>query len=253
MKRSWKLPSAFSRKRLVLVEHQLRAVHLRVGVGKPVVPDEGHPLDQLLVGADHAIQPPAVVIAPGVSRVRAVRLFVRSAPGRSAPLRPDGRVRPYTTCCSGCPASASASPGRGPKPARHSSRCAPAVLSGAPSEATGALDGGGGVAGAVGSATAAAASACGRLPLWRRWCLCLRPRLGCRCSALERPFPPSGWPCPPCVASRCPAACARRPARSCLAGRPPARVGAAPGMPGSRSCDVRGALAASPAHPPACH
>ena len=51
---------------VVLVEHLLLAVHLLVGVGKPVVPDERHPLYELLVGADHTVKPPAVVLAPGV-------------------------------------------------------------------------------------------------------------------------------------------------------------------------------------------
>ena len=66
---------------LVLVEHLLLAVDLVVGVGEPVVPDERHPLDELLVGAHHPIQPPAVIVAPAVGRRERVAVAV-------------GRVRP---------------------------------------------------------------------------------------------------------------------------------------------------------------
>jgi hypothetical protein len=51
---------------VVLLEHQPLAVDLFVGVGEPVVPDERHLLYQLLVGANHAIEPPGVISAPFV-------------------------------------------------------------------------------------------------------------------------------------------------------------------------------------------
>ena len=38
--------------------------------------DERHPLDELLVGADHAVQPPAVVLAPGVVGGERIAVFV---------------------------------------------------------------------------------------------------------------------------------------------------------------------------------
>ena len=51
---------------LVLVEHQALLADAVVGGGEPVVPDQRHALDQRLVGADHAVEPPEVVVAPGV-------------------------------------------------------------------------------------------------------------------------------------------------------------------------------------------
>ena len=69
---------------LVLIEHQLLAVDLVVGVREPVVEDERHPLHQLLVGAHHAVEPPAVVIAPGVRRFERVAFFVDRFRARSA-------------------------------------------------------------------------------------------------------------------------------------------------------------------------
>ena len=38
--------------------------------------DESHPLDQLLIGADHAVQPPAVIFAPGVGRIERFARFI---------------------------------------------------------------------------------------------------------------------------------------------------------------------------------
>jgi len=52
---------------LVLVEHQTLLSDGVVRGGEPVVPDERHSLDQRLVGADHAIEEPEVVVAVEVS------------------------------------------------------------------------------------------------------------------------------------------------------------------------------------------
>ena len=64
----------------VLAQHQ----PLRGAVDrgrKPAVPDERHPLLQRLVGADHAVEPPAVVIAP---HLRGVQGTSAGAVGRAA-------------------------------------------------------------------------------------------------------------------------------------------------------------------------
>ena len=50
----------------VLVDHQPLGVDALVAGREPVVPGERHPLDQLVVRADHAVEPPAVVVAPDV-------------------------------------------------------------------------------------------------------------------------------------------------------------------------------------------
>ena len=49
---------------LVLVEHELLRADAVVRGREPVVPDEGHPLDELLVRAHHAVEPPEVVVPP---------------------------------------------------------------------------------------------------------------------------------------------------------------------------------------------
>ena len=51
-------------KEVVLIQHSPLAVDLVVGVRKPVVPDEGHPLRELLIGSEHPVEPPAVVMTP---------------------------------------------------------------------------------------------------------------------------------------------------------------------------------------------
>jgi len=53
---------------VVLGEHELLRPHAGVRGGEPVVPDERHPLDELPVRAHHAVEPPEVVVAPGVAR-----------------------------------------------------------------------------------------------------------------------------------------------------------------------------------------
>ena len=72
---------------------------------------------------------------------------------------PAGRVRLCTTASIGWPASASAWPGAGPKPARHSIRCACASVIGALSVGAGALDGAGACSGIAGGAAAPASPA----------------------------------------------------------------------------------------------
>ena len=81
-------------KQFVLVEHPLLAVDLFVGVGEPVVPDERHPLDEPLVGSDHPIKPPAVVLAPGVGRVERLAFVVgrRGAVQRGRAAQPRHRM-----------------------------------------------------------------------------------------------------------------------------------------------------------------
>ena len=91
---------------------------------EPVVEDQRHPLDQRLVGADHAVEPPEVVVAPGVGGGDRVAVVVdRRRPGAGWRRRWAGsatarrRRRPSEASCS-------AWPGTGPKPARFSSRSA---------------------------------------------------------------------------------------------------------------------------------
>jgi hypothetical protein len=66
---------------LVLLDHHALVADLLVAGGEPVVPDERHPLDQRLVAAHHAVEPPEVVVAPGVVRRERVAVLVaRSGP-----------------------------------------------------------------------------------------------------------------------------------------------------------------------------
>ena len=55
------------------------------------MPDERHPLDELLVGADHAVEPPAVVLAPGVGGCERVAFVVGRR--RAVQRRRAGRAR----------------------------------------------------------------------------------------------------------------------------------------------------------------
>ena len=50
----------------VLREHQLLRADAVVRGREPVVPDEGHPLDERAVRAHHPVEPPEVVVAVGV-------------------------------------------------------------------------------------------------------------------------------------------------------------------------------------------
>ena len=78
---------------LVLVEHQCGV--RRVDRGRePAVPDQGHPLDQLVAGADHAIKPPAVVVPPDAGWIQRAALPVaRGSPRQLCrPRRPRQRA-----------------------------------------------------------------------------------------------------------------------------------------------------------------
>ena len=61
---------------LVLVEHQPLRADALVRGREPVVPDERHPLDQRARGPHHPVEPPEVVLAPGVVRVERMALVV---------------------------------------------------------------------------------------------------------------------------------------------------------------------------------
>ena len=60
----------------VLVEHELLRADPGVRGREPVVPDERHPLDQLPVRPDHAVEPPEVVVPPRVLRRERVAVVV---------------------------------------------------------------------------------------------------------------------------------------------------------------------------------
>ena len=67
----------------VLAQHQpLRDAGL--GGREPVVPDERHPLDQRRLRADHAVQPPQVVVAPRVARRERPAVDARARARRAA-------------------------------------------------------------------------------------------------------------------------------------------------------------------------
>ena len=55
-------------KEVVLAEHQPLRPDALVRRGEPVVPDERHPLDERSARAHHPVEPPEVVVAPGVGR-----------------------------------------------------------------------------------------------------------------------------------------------------------------------------------------
>jgi hypothetical protein len=61
---------------LVLREHQLLGADAGVGGREPVVPDERHALDERTARAHHAVEPPEVVVAPGVVRRQPVLVVV---------------------------------------------------------------------------------------------------------------------------------------------------------------------------------
>ena len=66
---------------LVLVQHQPLRADAGVRGRKPVVPDQRHPLDEGPRGSHHPVEPPEVVLAPGVEGCeRPALLVVRSMP-----------------------------------------------------------------------------------------------------------------------------------------------------------------------------
>ena len=108
---------------LVLIQHQPLRVDAAVRGREPVVPDERHPLDERARRAHHPVEPPDVVVAPRVvGRERSSLLVLRR--GADEPLGAGMGQRLETAPSSPSAASASASPFRGPKPARQSSRSA---------------------------------------------------------------------------------------------------------------------------------
>ena len=78
-------------------EHQLLRADAVGRGGEPVVPDERHPLDERARGADHPVEPPEVVVAPGVvGRERAALVVVRRRAderSRAAAASASGRRR----------------------------------------------------------------------------------------------------------------------------------------------------------------
>ncbi len=75
---------------LVLVQHQPLRADAGVRRREPVVPDERHALDERARRAHHAVEPPAVVLAPRVIRSERVALFIG---GRCADELLTARVR----------------------------------------------------------------------------------------------------------------------------------------------------------------
>ena len=78
---------------LVLLDHQLLAADAFVRRREPVVPDERHPLDERAARAHHPVEPPAVILAPGVVRREWMALVVvRLRPDELLPARVAERV-----------------------------------------------------------------------------------------------------------------------------------------------------------------
>src|SRR5215211_970951 len=85
-------PQPVSAEERVLAEHQSLRADALVRRREPVVPDERHALDQWTAAAHHAVEPPEVVVAPGVPRREPAALVVpRRRP--SEPLPPRRRQR----------------------------------------------------------------------------------------------------------------------------------------------------------------
>ena len=61
---------------LVLVHHQPLGADAVVRGGEPVVPDQRHPLDKRPRGSHHLVEPPDMVVAPGVERCERTALVV---------------------------------------------------------------------------------------------------------------------------------------------------------------------------------
>ena len=78
---------------VVLLEHDALVADGLVRGREPVVPDEGHPLDQRLRGAHHAVEPPEMVVAEGVLRRDPVSVHRRRLADEPVdPVRVDERV-----------------------------------------------------------------------------------------------------------------------------------------------------------------
>src|SRR5215211_2632760 len=85
-------PQPVPAEKRVLAEHQSLRADALVRRREPVVPDERHALDQWTAAAHHAVEPPEVVVAPGVPRREPAALVVpRRRP--SEPLPPRRRQR----------------------------------------------------------------------------------------------------------------------------------------------------------------
>ena len=79
---------------LVLGEHQRLLAHPVVRRGKPVVPDQCHPLHEWLVRAHHPVEEPEVVVAPEVGRRDRVAVLVRRVgAGEGRPAGGTGECR----------------------------------------------------------------------------------------------------------------------------------------------------------------
>ena len=116
-------PEAVGAEDVGLGEHHLVGADAVVGGRPPVVEDQREALDQLVAGAQHAVEPVDVVAVPGVQSRTAARPRW-SAEARSSGAGPVGRVSEITAASRSIAATRSTSPGRGPKPARHSRRSA---------------------------------------------------------------------------------------------------------------------------------
>jgi len=84
---------------LVLADHQARRVDALARGREPVVPDERHPLGEGLRRPHHPVEPPELVVAPGVERgERVAVVVVRLRPAQALPAgvrqRMDGAVEP---------------------------------------------------------------------------------------------------------------------------------------------------------------
>ena len=78
---------------LVLVQHQLLRADAVERGREPVVPDEGHPLDERAGRPHHPVEPPEVVVAPGVARSEPAALVVaRLGADELLATRPGERV-----------------------------------------------------------------------------------------------------------------------------------------------------------------
>jgi hypothetical protein len=91
-------PEAVPPEQPVLLQHQPLRADAGVRGREPVVPDERHALDERAVRAHHAVEPPEVVVAPGVERrdrmsVVVDRLRAEQAVAGRTGQRVDGAVQ----------------------------------------------------------------------------------------------------------------------------------------------------------------